>query len=101
MRNEALFFSREENTKKFTEILQEVQEYMSNKYSTLISDNPKVQKEKMKSYISKYITNHSLGAEGVEFNKLVDKWYSEMAEFLFLTKYLYSIVCHTNIFQVC
>jgi pilus assembly protein CpaF len=89
MSNEALFFERGKNIKEFTEILLEVQEYISNTYSSLISDNPKVQKTQIISYIAKYLTDYSLGADGFNFEELVNKLYSEMAEFSFLTKYLY------------
>ncbi|PWL55829.1 MAG: type II secretion system protein E [Clostridium cadaveris] len=89
MNNLALFFNTGKNLKEFPEILQDVQEHISNKYSNLISDNPNEQKEQIKSYISKYIMDYSLGIEGLSFDELVEKLYSEMAEFSFLTKYLF------------
>jgi pilus assembly protein CpaF len=89
LNNAALFFNTGQNAKEFSEVLKEVQEYISNKYSTLISDNPDEQREQIKSYISKYITDYSLGVEGISFDDLIEKLYSEMAEFSFLTKYLF------------
>lgn len=89
MNNAALFFNSGQNIKTFPEVLGEIQEYISNKYSTLISDNPKEQREQIISYISKYLMDYSLGVEGRSFEELVEKLYSEMAEFSFLTKYLF------------
>lgn len=89
MNNAALFFNSGQNIKTFPEVLGEIQEYISNKYSTLISDNPKEQREQIISYISKYLMDYSLGVEGISFEELVEKLYSEMAEFSFLTKYLF------------
>lgn len=89
MNNAALFFNTGKNLKEFPDILQDVQEHISNKYSNLISDNPNEQKEQIKSYISKYIMDYSLGVEGLSFDELVEKLYSEMAEFSFLTRYLF------------
>lgn len=89
MNNAALFFNSGQNIKTFSEVLGEIQEYISNKYSTLISDNPKEQREQIISYISKYLMDYSLGVEGLSFEELVEKLYSEMAEFSFLTKYLF------------
>lgn len=89
MNNAALFFNTGKNKKEFQTILQEAQEYISSKYSMLISDNPEEQKEQIKSYISKYILDNSLGVEGLSFDELIEKLYSEMAEFSFLTKYLF------------
>lgn len=48
------------------------------------------QKEQIKSYISKYLIDYSLGVDGYTFDELVDRLYSEMAEFSFLTKYLFA-----------
>lgn len=89
MNNADLFFNSAKVIKEFPEILQEVQEYISNKYSTLISDNPEVQKEQIKSYIYKYLLDYSLGVKDLSFEELVEKLYSEMAEFSFITKYLF------------
>ena len=89
MNNAAIFFNTGQNIKQFADILQEVQEYISSKYSTLISSNPKEQREQIKSYIAKYLMDYSLGVEGMSYDELVEKLYSEMAEFSFLTKYLF------------
>lgn len=89
MNNASLFFNSVQNIKEFPDILQEVQEYISNKYSTLISGNPEEQREQIKAYISKYLMDYSLGVMDLSFDELVEKLYSEMAEFSFITKYLF------------
>lgn len=88
--NIGLFFNSGTNKKEFTEVLKEVQEYISSKYSTLISHNPEEQKQQIVAYISKYLNDYSLGVEEFTFDELVERLYSEMAEFSFLTKYLFS-----------
>lgn len=89
MNNVALFFNTGQNVRAFTEVLKEIQEYISSKYSTLIFNDPEQQREQLESYISKYLIDHSLGVKGLLFEELVEKIYCEMAEFSFLTKYLY------------
>lgn len=90
MDNASLFFSPSANKKEFVDILHEVQEYISSKYATLISHNPHEQKQQIMAYINKYLTDYGLGVEGLEFDALAEKLYSEMAEFSFLTEYLFS-----------
>ncbi|HWR57055.1 MAG TPA: CpaF/VirB11 family protein [Negativicutes bacterium] len=90
MDNASLFFSSGGNKKEFTDVLHEVQEYISGKYATLISRNPHEQKQQITAYITKYLTDYGLGVEGMGFDALVERLYSEMAEFSFLTEYLFS-----------
>lgn len=90
MNNAKLFFEAESVRKEFPEVLKEVQEYISSKYSSLISDKADEQKEQIRSYISKYLIDYGLGIDGYTFDELVDRLYSEMAEFSFLTKYLFA-----------
>lgn len=90
MDNASLFFASGSNQKEFTDVLHEVQEYISGKYSTLISHNPHEQKQQIISYITKYLTDYGLGVAGLGFDTLVERLYSEMAEFSFLTEYLFS-----------
>ena len=54
--NQNLFFSQEEKGRAFSDVLKEVQEYISSKYSTLMVEggNDEV-KQQVKRYISKYI----------------------------------------------
>lgn len=90
MNNARHFFEAGSIKKEFPEVLKEVQEYISGKYATLITDKTDEQKEQIKSYITKYLLDYGLGVEGFAFEELVDRLYSEMAEFSFLTKYLFS-----------
>lgn len=90
MNNAKLFFEAGSVKKELPEVLKVVQEYISSKYSSLISDKVDEQKEQIKSYISKYLIDYSLGVDGYTFDELVDRLYSEMAEFSFLTKYLFA-----------
>jgi pilus assembly protein CpaF len=88
---------------KFNAILKEVQEYISLKYGTLVLDTyskaeaaPMADDEKaesaaqIKRFIEKYLFDRKLSAEGMSKQDLIDKLYSEMAEFSFLTKYIFS-----------
>lgn len=90
MDNASLFFASGGNKKAFADVLHEVQEYISGKYATLISHNPHEQKQQITAYITKYLTDYGLGVEGMGFDALVERIYSEMAEFSFLTEYLFS-----------
>lgn len=83
------FLQEKDTISSFTEILRAVQEYISNKYAVLISNNPTEQKKQIKAYISKFVRDYNYKLEGMSFDELVDKLYTEMAEFSFLTQYLY------------
>lgn len=78
-----------QNIRDFQEILQEVQAYMSGKYALLIGEDGERQKQQVKAYISKYLLDYALAAEDLSHEQLVDQLYSEMAEYSFLTQYLY------------
>ena len=91
MNTASMFFSSAgSNQKEFADVLHDVQEYLSGKYATLISHNPHEQKQQITAYISKYLTDYALGVEGLSFDELVERLYTEMAEFSFLTEYLFS-----------
>lgn len=94
--NIALFYNTAKNQKTFAEVLSEIQEYMAGKYSALITDNPEEQRQQLTAYMGKYLTDYSLGVDGLSNEELLDKLYTEMAEFSFLTKYLYS----TNVEEI-
>ena len=78
------------NYQEFTTIVREVQEFISSKYSTLISSDIEEQKEQVKMFITKYLQDNLIAVEGLEFGELVEKLYSEMAEFSVLTPYLFA-----------
>lgn len=88
--NMDLFFDTGSNKKEFSEVLSEVQEYLANKYAALITNNPEEQRRQITAYIAKYISDYRLGVEGMTQDDLIERLYSEMAEFSFLTKYLYN-----------
>ena len=90
MNNAKMFFEEGNINREFSSVLREVQEYISGKYSSLISDNPLEQKEQIKSYISKFLMDCGFTVEGFSFDELVDRLYAEMAEYSFLTQYLFS-----------
>lgn len=88
--NQSLFFSTEEKGREFGEVLKDVQEYISSKYSTLMIEggNEEV-KSQVKRYISKYILDYRISVKGKTQEQLIDDLYTEMAEFSFLTKYIF------------
>lgn len=90
LRTHDLFFSPQDDARDFSAVLQEVQEYISSKYSTLIMDGGSAEvKEQIKRYITKYVQDYRLAVKGMDGQELVDAIYTEMAEFSFLTKYVF------------
>ena len=88
--NHSLFFSPGNGTKDFSTVLHEVQEYISEKYSTLIIDGETEDgKAQVKRYIGKYLMDYRIAVKGMTDQQLVDALYTEMAEFSFLTKYIF------------
>jgi pilus assembly protein CpaF len=85
----AVFLDSAKNIRDFSDILHEVQEYISGKYAILISHDSENQKDQMKSYITKYLMDYSLAVEDMNLDELVETLYSEMAEYSFLTKYIF------------
>lgn len=84
-----LFFSTEE-TREFGSVLSEIQEFISKRYSALLMDGNKDEvKEQLKLYIEKYLIDKRICVEGLSDSELIDRLYAEMAEFSFLTKYIY------------
>lgn len=90
MKGATLFYPASSNKKPFSEVLKEVQEYLSGKYATLISRNAEEQKQQIISYTTKYVMDYRLSVDGLSFDELVERLYAEMAEFSFLTPYLFS-----------
>lgn len=88
--SQSLFFSSDGNTKEFSSALHEVQEFISSKYATLITDGGTEEvKAQVKRYIAKYVQDYRITVAGMTQTQLVDSLYTEMAEFSFLTKYIY------------
>jgi len=84
-----LFFASEDET-EFAEILRDVQEHISGQYSNLLTDgNAGEVKEHIKRYITKYVQDSRAAVKGMTGVQLVDALYTEMAEYSFLTKYIF------------
>ena len=90
-----LFF-KSDKKREFSDVLNEVQAFISGKYSALVVDgineinsgNHEV-KQQIQRYIGKYLLDNRIAVRGLSQADLVDKLYSEMAEFSFLTKYIF------------
>ena len=90
LRTHDLFFSPQDATRDFSSVLQEVQEYSSGKYSTLImEEGGEDAREQIKRYITKYVQDYRIAVKGMSGQELVDTIYTEMAEFSFLTRYVF------------
>ncbi|HHV13001.1 MAG TPA: type II/IV secretion system ATPase subunit [Clostridiales bacterium] len=88
--NQSLFFSSNGASREFGSVLHEIQEYISSKYATLITDGGTEEvKAQVKRYITKYIQDYRIAVAGMSQTQLVDALYTEMAEFSFLTKYIF------------
>lgn len=88
--NQGLFFSSDGAAREFGPVLNEVQEYISSKYATLITDGGTEEvKAQIKRYITKYVQDYRIAVAGMSQEQLVDALYTEMAEFSFLTKYIF------------
>jgi len=88
--SQSLFFASGETVKDFSSVLQDVQIYISSKYATLITEGGTEEvKTQVKRYITKYVQDYRLSVKGMTQVQLVDALYTEMAEFSFLTKYIF------------
>ena len=90
-RAQSLFFTPENEGKDFSSVLADVQAYISSHYSTLITGDAGDAKTQMKRYITKYIQDRRIAVNGMSGERLADALYTEMAEFGFLTKYIFGI----------
>lgn len=85
----SLFFATEQS-RPFSEVLTEVQEYMSSKYSALLLEGEQGDdKQQIRFYIQKYLEDNRIVVENLSEQELIDKLYMEMSEFSFLTKYIF------------
>ena len=90
LRTQELFFSADEKEREFSEVLREVQEYLSKEYSSLVTAaGGEEAKAQIHRFAGKYIQDHRITVQGMTTEELIDAIYSEMAEFGFLTKYIY------------
>lgn len=90
LRTHDLFFAPEDESRDFSSVLREVQAYLSKEYSSLVTaGNNEEIKSQIRRFAGKYIQDHRIRVSGMTAEELVDAIYSEMAEFGFLTKYIY------------
>src|SRR5690625_3290748 len=86
----AKVLSINKRSKHFKEVLQEIQEYLASKHSLFNLNDKEAEAKQLKNYISKYIFDKNYEVRGFTTQELIDKIYQEMAEFGFLTSYLFS-----------
>ena len=85
------YLSAKNGFNDYTDILRNIQEYMSNTYDNLLSVDMSESDEKLvKEYIKQYVVTHSIRYGELDDDELTDQLYSDMAEFSFLTKFLRS-----------
>ena len=73
-----LFFTPETEGKDFGSVLQEVQEYISGSYSSLISQGGEDAKEQLQRYITKYLQDQRIAVAGMTQTELADAIYAGM-----------------------
>ena len=90
LRSGELFFSAEKADRDFADVLREIQGYLSKEYSDLVAaDGSEEVKTQIRRFAGKYIQEHRISVKGMSTDELLDAVYSEMAEFGFLTRYIY------------
>lgn len=90
LRAQGLFFDAGSEKREFSAVLREVQGYLSKEYSSLVTaDGSEEAKAQIRRFAGKYIQDNRIRVEGKTTDELIDAIYSEMAEFGFLTKYIF------------
>lgn len=84
-----LFFTPDSGGRDFASVLRDVQEYISSEYSGLIIEGGDEAGEQLKRYIAKFVQDKRIAVSGMGTDELISALYSEMAEYGFLTKYIY------------
>ena len=85
-----VFFAPQTEGMPFAEVLTQVQSYLSGTYATLITESGDEAKEQMKRRIARYLQDNRMAVDGMTQSELVDALYTEMAEYGFLTKYIFA-----------
>ena len=85
-----VFFAPQAEGMPFAEVLSQVQSYLSGTYATLITESGNEAKEQMKRRIARYLQDNRMAVDGLSQSELVDALYTEMAEYGFLTKYIFA-----------
>lgn len=90
LRTHGLFFEAGAESRDFPSVLKEVQAYLSKEYSSLVTaEGSEEARAQIRRFAGKYIQDHRISVPGMDAERLVNAIYSEMAEFGFLTKYIY------------
>jgi len=82
-----LYLSRQKNM-EFRELLEYVQEYLSENYKDLMVDGGAKNPGQTKSYIKQYLDSNHISVGGMAPDELVNRLYRETSEYSFLTPYL-------------
>lgn len=85
-----LFFAPQSKGMPFAEVLSQVQSYLSGTYATLITEDSEDSKAQMKRRMMRFLQENRIAVEGMTLEELVDALYTEMAEYGFLTKYIFA-----------
>ena len=85
-----IFFAPLDKGMPFAEVLSQVQSYLSGTYATLITEDGDEAKEQMKRRIARYLQDNRMAVDGMTQGELVAALYTEMAEYGFLTKYIFA-----------
>lgn len=85
-----VFFAPKEKGMPFNEVLEQVQSFLSGNYADLIIDDSEDAKAQMKRRIARFIQEKRMAVDGMTQDELVDALYTEMAEYGFLTKYIFA-----------
>lgn len=90
LRTHGLFFEADAEGRDFASVLKEVQAYLSKEYSSLVTaEGSEDARAQIRRFAGKYIQDHRISVPGMDTETLIAAIYSEMAEFGFLTKYIY------------
>ncbi len=85
-----VFFAPKEQGLPFSEVLSQVQTYLSGTYATLITEGSDDAREQIKRRMARYLQDNRMAVDGMTQEELVDALYTEMAEYGFLTKYIFA-----------
>lgn len=89
MKTHDLFFIPSAEGRDFSSVLREVQEFVAEKHSVLIAESGDESKAQIRRYVLKYLQDKRIAVSGMTSDELADALYTEMAEFGFLTKYIF------------
>ncbi|SCJ45083.1 Pertussis toxin liberation protein H [uncultured Clostridium sp.] len=82
------FFNSNNEKSDFKKVLESVQDFMSNKYSSLLIESSQDKSIQIKSYIKQFIISKKFEVDNLPQDELVNKIFRDMAQYSFLTEYL-------------